>query len=354
MMLDLSIDYHHNFNPDHYEMESILTPEDEFYTLFAEISDKLRVLGLKTWPEEFMPRLEKIQETTMFCQLEELWMKCPDDAFEEKFILTNAPRLRKVELVCVSAEATIILPWTQITHLTLSNFASDLSLEIFTQCINLEYFQCSELTASGTGTTIVRDTIDFPQLRFFYCLDCEIPISWRRAIGRFFQFPTLEHIIWYPDWSAGVEHQVIRQYPESIQTLEFQFRKTDELRIKFTLLTLNSLKRLKIRCCNSIEISVLDLLTPGKERCFLPSLQKLHLTAKSNEMTPKTVQNILTMVKLRRILTPAKLDHLVLSYNVSSAELGPWPQPFVTGIKEFVNEGMKVVIEAGDKDVYLD
>ena len=170
-------------------------------------------------------------------------------------------------------------------------------------------------------------------------------------MGRFFQFPTLEHIIWYPDWSAGVRHQLIRQYSGSIQILESRFRKTDQL--KSILPALDSLKRLKIHCWNSIE-RVLDLLTPGKGRCFLPSLKRLHLTARSNDMTTETVQIILTMIELRRILTLAKLDHLVLSYHDPSCGLDPWPRPFVEGIKEFVSEGMKVVIEAGNKDVYRD
>ena len=76
------------------------------------------------------------------------------------------------------------------------------------------------------------------------------------------------------------------------------------------------------------------------------------MTARSNDMTPETVQIILTMIKLQRILTPAKLDHLVLSYYVPSCGLDPWPRPFVEGLKEFVSEGMKVVIEAGNKDVF--
>jgi len=75
---------------------------------------------------------------------------------------------------------------------------------------------------------------------------------------------------------------------------------------------------------------------------------------RSNEMTPKIVQKILTMARLRQTLTSAKLDHLELSCRVSSFELDPWPRLFVEGIKKFVSGGMKVVIEAGDKDVHLD
>ena len=352
MTLDLSIGCSHSFN--YHDMENN-TREDVFNTIFVENPDRLRNLRLRNWPKKCLPPLEKIQETTMFSQLQKLSITCPSDAFEEKLVLKNAPRLQEVELEGVSANANIILPWTQITYLSLYDLSSDLSLEIFTQCINLECFACSRLfEAYGRGTTVVRDSIKFPHLCFICCLDKEIPVSWRRAIGRFFEFPTLESIIWYPDWSAGVEHQLIRKYSESIQTLKFRFRKTDQLEIKSMLSALDSLKRLEIYFQNSIELSILNLLTPSKGWCFLPSLKKLHLTTRSNEMTPKIVQKILTMAKLRRTLTPAKLDHLMLSYQVSSFELDPWPRPFVEGIKKFVSGGMKVVIKAGYKDVHLD
>jgi len=188
MTLDLTVNCFHDFD---YDMKSKLTHEDVFNTIFVENQDKLQVLGLRTWPEGCQLRLEKIQETTMFSQLEGLWINCPDGV-KKKLLLTNAPRLRKVELVGVRENAIIILPWTQIIHLTLSNFLSDFSLKIFTQCINLEYFQCSKLlTASRQGTNIVRDSINFPHLKFFCCLDYEIPVSWRRAMGRFLPWNTL-------------------------------------------------------------------------------------------------------------------------------------------------------------------
>jgi len=120
------------------------------------------------------------------------------------------------------------------------------------------------------------------------------------------------------------------------------------------LSALDSLEQLQICFQNSIELSILNLLTPSKGRCFLPSLKALHLMPRSNEMTPKIVQKILTMARLRQTLTSAKLDHLELSCRVSSFELDPWPRLFVEGIKKFVSGGMKVVIEAGDKDVHLD
>jgi len=111
MTLDLSIGCFHSFN-DH-DMKNNFTREDVFNTIFVENPDKLRNLTLRNWPKKCLPRLEKIQETTIFSQLQKLWITCPNDAFEEKLVLKNAPRLREVELEGVSANAIIILPWTR-------------------------------------------------------------------------------------------------------------------------------------------------------------------------------------------------------------------------------------------------
>ena len=175
MTLDLTINCFHDFD---YDMKNRLTHEDVFNTIFVENQEKLRVLGLGTWPEECQLRLEKVQETTMFSQLEGLWINCPDGV-KKKLLLTNAPHLRKVELVGVRESAIIIFRGLKSYTSHYPTFPPT-SLKIFTQCINLEYFQCSKLlTASGRGTNIVRDSINFPHLKFFCCLDYEIPVSYQ-------------------------------------------------------------------------------------------------------------------------------------------------------------------------------
>lgn len=69
MTLDLFIDccYGH-FALD--DRRDHLTHEIAFNTIFIENPDKLRVLGLRMWPEEWLPRLEQIQEAIMLSQLE--------------------------------------------------------------------------------------------------------------------------------------------------------------------------------------------------------------------------------------------------------------------------------------------
>jgi hypothetical protein len=119
---------------------------------------------------------------------------------------------------------------------------------------------------------------------------------------------------------------------------------------------LDSLEELKISCWPAIKLSVLDLLTPskGKKHHLLPSLTKLHLTARTNEMTPGIVRSLLTMTSLRRALTKGKLDHLALSYSVRPAQLEPWPLEFIEGMSPFVQDGMNVVIKADDGEVEYD
>ncbi|KAJ3556090.1 hypothetical protein NP233_g12058 [Leucocoprinus birnbaumii] len=353
MMLDLFIDcFRGRFILS--DGDDSLTQEDAFNAIFVENADKLRVLGMRMWPEEWLPHLEKVQATTSFSHLEEIWIKSPGAGFEEKFSITNAPRLRKVELVGAAESAVIVLPWPQITHLTLSDIPSDLCLKLLIQCTNLEHFTCDDLMPSASGSSIANDRVTFPNLKIFHYLDRELSSEWREAMGRYLQFPVLESVIWRPDWSAGVERQMLRQHPESIQTLEFRFRRRDQSRLKPMFIALNSLEELKISCWPSIKLSVLELLTPQKKRPLLPSLQKLHLTARSNEMTPNIISSLLTMVNMRRTLTHTKLEHLVLSYYVRSFKLEPWPTMLIEGFKALVRDGMKIVIEADGEEVYYD
>lgn len=353
MTLDLFIDcFRGRFVPD--GDEDHITQEDAFNAIFVEHADKLRVLGMRMWPEAWLPHIEKVQETTSFSHLEEVWIKSPGAGFEEKLSFTNAPRLRKIELVGATGSAVVVLPWTQITHLTLCDVPSDLCLKLLTQCTNLEYFSCDDLTPSSSGSSGVRDRINFPHLKTFHYLDRELSSEWREAMGRYLQFPALESVVWHPDWSAGVERQMLRQHPESIQTLEFRFRRRDQSRLKPMFIALNSLEELKVSCWPSIKLSVLDLLTPQKRRPLLPSLRKLHFTARSNEMSLKVVSSLLAMINSRRTLTHAKLDHLVLSYYVRSFKLEPWPPVLIEGFKALVRDGMKIVIEADDEELSYD
>lgn len=327
--------------------------EDAFNIIFLENADRLRTLGFKMWPRAWLPHIEKVQEIVAFSKLEELCIKSPGADFDGTLSLTHAPRLRKVELAGVDESAIIDLPWPQITHLTLSDVPSYLCLKLFVRCTNLEYFCCSELDTSTPGSRVVSDPITLKHLRTFHYLDHDVTYIWREALGRYFHFPSLESVIWRPDWSAGVEKQILRQYPESIQTLELRFRRRDQPRLKNMFLPLNSLEDLKISCWPSVKLSVLELLTPREDKKLrlLPSLRKLHFTARSNEMTTRVVQALLELIRARRTLTEGKLDHLVLSYYVRPFRLEPWPQEFVEGIREFVRDGMKVELMADDDKV---
>jgi len=102
MTLDLSIDCFHGFDFD--DIKHDLTHEDVLSTIFAEESGQIASVRIEDVARG-MPN------ALMSSQLEGLRKKCP-----QRFVLTNAPRLRKVDLVGVSANAIIILPWTRITH----------------------------------------------------------------------------------------------------------------------------------------------------------------------------------------------------------------------------------------------
>ncbi|KXN81624.1 hypothetical protein AN958_04085 [Leucoagaricus sp. SymC.cos] len=356
--LELYIDcFRGRFVPDDTDALGDHPPQEgAFNTIFIENADKIRVLGFKMWPEEWLPHIAKVQETRSFSRLEEIWIKSLGASFDDKLLLANAPRLRKVEFGGASESANITLPFSQITHLTLTDVFSDICLNLLVQCTNLEYFYCDEIGEFSSEGSVVKSTISFPYLKTFHYLDRNVSQTWREALGRHLQFPALESVIWHPDWSGGVERQMLRQYPDSLRTLEFLFRRRDQPKMKHMFIPLDSLEELRIRCWPAIKLSLLDLLTPQtkKRHQLLPSLRKLLLQARTNEMPTRVTQSLLAMIRSRRTLTETKLDHLVLSYRVRSYKLAPWPREFIEGIGEFLREGMTIVIETEGQEMDYD
>lgn len=331
----------------------VILHEDAFRTIFVENADKLKKLGFRMWPRPWLPHIDKVQQTVTFSNLEEVTIKSVFDIFDGTFSIINAPRLRTVELAGVSTLATIRLPWSQITRLVLSHMSSDLCLTLFIRCMNLEYFRCHDLNSSSVPSSgAVKEPITFRHLKTFHFMDKGASEAWREAVGQYFSFPTLESVIWQPSWGANVGWQLLCLFPDSIQSLKFQLRRRDKGPLKSALCALVSLSSLRISCWPSLKHSLLELLTPqlGAMFLMLPSLRELHLSARTNQMTRFAVETLLEMIRLRRTITKGTLDRLVLSYNDYSG-INPWPRNFVQGIREFVRDGMKVVIEVEGESV---
>lgn len=335
------------------ERSDVIPHEDAFKTIFVENGHRLKTLRFKTWPRPWLSHIAKVQQAVTFSNLEEVWMKSSFDTLDGTFSITNAPRLRTVELTGISGSAVVDLPWNVITHLTLTHISSNLCLKLFVQCPNLEYFSCKDLHTSPTSDSLaIKDSIALERLKDLHYLDHDLTRPWKDAMGRYLSFPSLETITWRPHWSANIDWQLLCLYPNSIQNLDFRLRRRDKRRLKSMLLPLISLSNLKISCWPSLKTSLLELLTPQPNRALqmLPSLRKLHLTAKTNQMTTCTVQTFLEMIRLRRTATKETLDHLILSFDY----LKPWPRDFIEGMREFVGDGMKVVVEEDEVEIECD
>lgn len=327
--------------------------EDAFNTVFVENAGKLRAMDFSMWPRPWLPHIARVQQTIAFSNLEEVRMRSIFDSLDTTFSITNAPRLRSVELTGVLGSATINLPWNGITHLNLSQVSSDICLKLFVQCSNLTSFSCRDLSSSSTSVSNeIKKPVTFEHLKEFHYLDCEVTRPWRDVMGQYLTFSSLESVIWRPDWSGNVDWQLLCGNPDSIKGLEFRMRRRDKRRLKNMLFPLVYLEELKISSWPSIKLSLLELLTPQRQRTLqmLPSLRRLHLSARSNQMTTVAVEALLEMIRLRRTSTKGTLDHLILSYEY----VNPWPREFIEGMKEFIHDGMKLVIEEDEVEKKYD